>query len=503
MTADLLGPALLDRLPRRCSAPATTAPPSAPAWPISASAPFTAPIRPNTPTTCSPAASTAGASSASTSAPLPRRHASAARTASTPASAAPATRVEARVIGSILRTVDSQAGPDPALAVLADPAIDVVTMTVTEKAYCHRPADGALDPGPPRHPPRPRAPRGAAQPARPHPARARPPPQTHRRPITLISCDNIPGNGAILAGVVRALAETRRGLADWIAANAAFPSTMVDRIAPATTPADLDTVEQRFGYRDAAVAVGEPFRQWVIETRFAGRIPPLGSRRRHLRRRRHPLRAPEDAHPQRRADHPRQPRRPGRPRAHLRRRRRPAARRLHPPHADVRKAFRPSPRSRASRRSPMSSRASTGCATPRSATAATRSPPTARRRSSSACSTPPPSGCAAASPSPTCRSPSRPASPTSSAPQTGSAAPGAPTTPQAGRVAAIADRIGRDPKALTAEILAIDAIFPPALAADTSFRAAVARALDGLLSDHPMAYLRDLLATPHPMGATT
>ena len=55
-----------------------------------------------------------------------------------------------------------------------------------------------------------------------------------------MSCDNIPGNGIILGGVVRALAERRgRGLADWIAANAAFPSTMVDRIAPATTPADL------------------------------------------------------------------------------------------------------------------------------------------------------------------------------------------------------------------------------------------------------------------------
>ena len=48
---------------------------------------------------------------------------------------------------------------------------------------------------------------------------------------------------------------------------------MVDRIAPATSQADIDMVEQRFGYRDSAVVVGEPFRQWVIENRFAGRAP--------------------------------------------------------------------------------------------------------------------------------------------------------------------------------------------------------------------------------------
>ena len=127
--------------------------------------------------------------------------------------------------------------------------------------------------------------------------------QSHGRPLTLMSCDNIPANGVILANVVRAHRRAARPrLAEWIAANAAFPSTMVDRIAPATSPADIETVEQSFGYRDSAVVVGEPFRQWVIENRFAGRVPPLGSRRRQLRRRRHAVRAPEDARPQRRAD---------------------------------------------------------------------------------------------------------------------------------------------------------------------------------------------------------
>ena len=89
---------------------------------------------------------------------------------------------------------------------------------------------------------------------------------THGRPLTLISCDNIPANGVILANVVRTLCpNARRGLADWIAANVAFPSTMVDRIAPATTQADLDSVEQRFGYRDA-------------RRRRRRAVPPMGDR---------------------------------------------------------------------------------------------------------------------------------------------------------------------------------------------------------------------------------
>lgn len=181
---------------------------------------------------------------------------------------------DARVIGCHLRSVDSQGSPGAALAVLADAAVEVATITVTEKGYCHRPADGGLDADNPdiRHdraaPEAPRSLPGLL--ARALDLRR----ASHGRPLTLVSCDNVPGNGAILAGVVRALADGRPGLADWIAANAAFPSTMVDRIVPATTPADVAALEAAHGYADAALVVGEPFRQWVIEDRFAGRRPP-------------------------------------------------------------------------------------------------------------------------------------------------------------------------------------------------------------------------------------
>ncbi|RVD61052.1 mannitol dehydrogenase family protein [Mesorhizobium sp. M2D.F.Ca.ET.185.01.1.1] len=182
--------------------------------------------------------------------------------------------VEARIIGSIVGVVDSQESAAPALDVLAFPDIEMVTMTVTEKGYCHIPSSGALDLDHPdivhdlANPEAPRSVPGIL--ARALELRM----VSHGRPVTLLSCDNIPTNGTILSNVVRAFAERRgRKLADWIDANVAFPSAMVDRIAPATTGADIDTVEQRFGYRDAAVVVSERFRQWVIENRFAGRVP--------------------------------------------------------------------------------------------------------------------------------------------------------------------------------------------------------------------------------------
>jgi fructuronate reductase len=183
-------------------------------------------------------------------------------------------RIEARVIGSIVKVVDSQQSPAPALEILASAAIELVTLTVTEKGYCHRPATGALDLDHPdivhdlANPEAPRSLPGIL--ARALELRMR----SHGRPLTLISCDNIPANGTLLQNVVQSITHLRgNGLGDWIAANVAFPSTMVDRIAPAVSELDFDTVEQRFRYRDRAVVIGEPFRQWVIENRFAGRRP--------------------------------------------------------------------------------------------------------------------------------------------------------------------------------------------------------------------------------------
>jgi len=182
--------------------------------------------------------------------------------------------VEARVLGCLLAVVDAEAASDAAVSVLARADIDVVTMTATEKGYCHQPATGEIDASHPdivhdlAHPEAPRSLPGVI--VRAIERRM----NSHGQPTTFVSCDNIPSNGAILEAVVRAMAAPNPGLLRWIERNVAFPSTMVDRIVPATAPEDIAYVEDAFGYRDSAVVVGEPFRQWVIEDRFAGRTPP-------------------------------------------------------------------------------------------------------------------------------------------------------------------------------------------------------------------------------------
>ena len=95
-----------------------------------------------------------------------------------------------------------------------------------------------------------------------------------RRPaFTALSCDNIPHNGSVLRAAVVALAMRQDpGLAQWIAENAAFPNSMVDRITPASTAADRAWLEDAYALRDGCPVACEPFSQWVIEDRFpAGR----------------------------------------------------------------------------------------------------------------------------------------------------------------------------------------------------------------------------------------
>jgi fructuronate reductase len=165
---------------------------------------------------------------------------------------------------------------DPAalIAAMADPAVKIVSLTVTEKGYCHHPATGALNL---THPdivhdlagPLPRSAVGflvralAARKAAGDP------------PFTVLSCDNLPHNGAVVRGVVLAFArEIDPALADWIAAEGRFPATMVDRIVPATKPEDLARVLAATGVEDASPVIHEPFRQWVIEDDFVGGLHP-------------------------------------------------------------------------------------------------------------------------------------------------------------------------------------------------------------------------------------
>ena len=97
-------------------------------------------------------------------------------------------------------------------------------------------------------------------------------------PFTAVSCDNLPDNGALLRDAVLAMTTAHdESLADWIALHGAFPSSMVDRIVPATTAAAIEAHAAKHGYRDEALVETERFSQWVLQDQFAGERPDLAA----------------------------------------------------------------------------------------------------------------------------------------------------------------------------------------------------------------------------------
>ena len=185
------------------------------------------------------------------------------------------TSTTARVIGVMTRYLYAPEDRAAVLDALSDPATRVVTLTITGNGY-NLTADGAFcgddplvaseleDPGSPdtvfgylvealdrrRH--------------------------AGVTPFTVLSCDNIPGNGAAARTMVVSFAELRDpALARWIAQNVAFPNSMVDRITPETTPEERDRIVRSFGVDDRWPVITEPFSQWVIEDRFCNDRPPL------------------------------------------------------------------------------------------------------------------------------------------------------------------------------------------------------------------------------------
>jgi mannitol 2-dehydrogenase len=159
------------------------------------------------------------------------------------------------------------------LATLADPAIRIVSLTVTEGGYMINPATGAFDPA------HPALQRDAANPDDPtsvfglilHGLRARK--AKGIAPYTVMSCDNLPHNGVVTRNAVSGLARLLDAdFAGWIEANVAFPNAMVDRITPATTDRERALTREMFGIDDNWPVFCEDFIQWVVEDRFtAGR----------------------------------------------------------------------------------------------------------------------------------------------------------------------------------------------------------------------------------------
>jgi fructuronate reductase len=180
-----------------------------------------------------------------------------------------------RVIGSVRELHWAQADPDTVRERIAAPGTRLVSLTVTEKGYHHDPATNRLavdDPAVAAD-----LADGGSRTVVGQLAGG----LARRRaqdggPVTVLCCDNLPHSGHVLRGLVADFvhrAPASDGLGDWIAANVTFPSSMVDRITPATTEDDLRRIATAIGARDDGAVVTEPFTQWVIEDDFAAGRP--------------------------------------------------------------------------------------------------------------------------------------------------------------------------------------------------------------------------------------
>ncbi|MEM7095355.1 MAG: mannitol dehydrogenase family protein [Actinomycetota bacterium] len=176
--------------------------------------------------------------------------------------------VEIDVIGSITEFIHAWPDPHEAIERIADPAIQVISLTITEGGYPVDDVTGRYLPHSPNAGP------GSAfgiiaaglQRRR----------MMDSGPVTVLSCDNIMSNGHVTEAATRGEAE-RIGpdLVAWLGDSVSFPNSMVDRITPVTSSNDRLWLRETHGIDDGWPVMTEPFRQWVVEDRFAGRRPPL------------------------------------------------------------------------------------------------------------------------------------------------------------------------------------------------------------------------------------
>jgi mannitol 2-dehydrogenase len=179
----------------------------------------------------------------------------------------------ARVTGPMVDFIPPSERPR-LLRVLADPAIRIVSLTVTEGGYMINPATGKFDPS------HPALQRDASKPDDPmsvfglilHGLRVRK--AAGIAPFTVMSCDNVPHNGVVTRNAVAGLAQlTDEKLAQWVEASVAFPNAMVDRITPATTDRERQFTTEQFGIEDSWPVFCEEFKQWVVEDHFPSGRP--------------------------------------------------------------------------------------------------------------------------------------------------------------------------------------------------------------------------------------
>ncbi len=181
-----------------------------------------------------------------------------------------------RVIGSIVDYLFAPEDPEAVLRVLTDPATRIVSLTITEGGYLVNQATGEFDAADPS------IQADLADGAVPSTAfgylveglrRRR---EAGTEPFTVMSCDNIQGNGEVAHTMITAFARLKDpDLADWLKDNVSFPNSMVDRITPLSVEQDRVTLAEEFGVDDGWPVVCERFAQWALEDRFPTGRPPL------------------------------------------------------------------------------------------------------------------------------------------------------------------------------------------------------------------------------------
>jgi mannitol 2-dehydrogenase len=184
--------------------------------------------------------------------------------------------LEPRVVGSIVEYLLAPDDPEAVIERMAAPSTRIVSLTVTEGGYSIDPVTGVFDASSPAVQ-RDLAPGAVMQTTFGLVTEA----LARRRergvaPFTVMSCDNLQGNGHLARRAFTTFARLRDAdLGEWVDREVSFPNGMVDRITPGTTPDDIAMVRDRFGIEDAWPVVCEPFTQWVVEDRFPTGRPPL------------------------------------------------------------------------------------------------------------------------------------------------------------------------------------------------------------------------------------
>jgi mannitol 2-dehydrogenase len=182
---------------------------------------------------------------------------------------------EPRVVGSVTEYLLAPDDPEAVIEKMAAEATRIVSLTVTEGGYSVDHATGELDAADPglladlQPGATPRTAFGLIVEAL---SRRR---ERGLTPFTIMSCDNLQGNGDLSRRVFTAFARLRDAdLGDWVEREVRFPNSMVDRITPATTDADRAELRERFGIDDRWPVVCEPYVQWVLEDSFSLGRPP-------------------------------------------------------------------------------------------------------------------------------------------------------------------------------------------------------------------------------------